>query len=339
MTSTAVTETATIAPPPPPPPSPSTAAPLRCLRCEYDLRGLSRDAHCPECGTPVEPSAQRDDAERAGHRAPLRLSATPWLRAVGIACWLTVAFAVVTFAESFVIVTNIGERRGMNYVSGGLALAQLGVMLIILWLFGTREPLASRRARAVGLFLRGMAVILTALPFALIPIMHRFATGGTRFYSRLAVGFAVIAGVLTWIIVRRLAAGARRDGRMMLARGASTFAWLAPIGWITHALLDPSMPIGQDAGWLVNAHPLVGYAESVVAMSRLLLVVPLRGDDDLLPLLLPWLVEAAISLVGVLLFAAMARLFLTAARQSPRPATEATPPAAHAGRTAASSRP
>jgi hypothetical protein len=128
---------------------------------------------------------------------------------------------------------------------------------------------------------------------------------------------------------------------MMLARTASVFAWLAPVIWIAHAALDPAMPMSQDAQWLLNAHPLIGYAESVVGMPRLLFT-PMRTD----PLLLPWLFEAAISFAGVLLFAAMARLFLAAARQSPRPAAgaaaaapDATPPAAPAGRSAASSRP
>jgi hypothetical protein len=328
-----VIETVTIAAPPAP--STITTA-LPCLRCEYDLRGLPRDAHCPECGTPVEPSAARNDAEQAGEPVSLSLSATSWLRATGVACWLTVAFAFLTFAEAFVIVSNIGERSGMNYLSGGLAMAQLAAMLIVLWLFGTREPLASRCVHAAGYFVRAVALVLTAAPFALLPVMMRYGVGRTRLYSHVAVGFAVIAGLLTWSIVRRLAAGARRDRRMMLARSASAFAWLAPIAWVVHAVLDPSMPIGQSAGWMVNAHPLIGYAESVVAMGRLLLFAPMRTD----PMLLPWLIEAANSLAGVVLFAAMARLFLAAARQSPRPAAaDATSPVAPAGRTAASSRP
>ena len=128
MTRAAVTEIATIAEPPSSSPTITTALP--CLRCEYDLRGLPRGARCPECGTPVEPSAARNDAEQVGERAPLRLSATSWLRSIGVACWLTVAFAILTFAEAFTIVADIGERTGMNYLT--VALAQLAVMLVIL---------------------------------------------------------------------------------------------------------------------------------------------------------------------------------------------------------------
>jgi len=309
-----VTETETIAAQPSFTPQPPRS--LRCLACEYDLRGQPRDGHCPECGLPVEPSATRDDAERAGGRAPLRLSGTSWLRAVGVACWVTVGFAVITCAEAYVIVTNFGERTGLNFVDVALSLAQLALMPIALWLFGTREPLESRRGGAMRLVVRGLAVASIVLPFALAPLIDRAGRGGgTNVYGRVSIGFAVLAAVSTWIIVRRLAAAARRERRMMLARSAGAFAWVAPIAWIVHAALNPSMPMDPHAEWLLNAHPLVGYAESIVSMGRLL-TTKMRTDLALLP----WLIEAAISLAGVVMFIAMARLFRAAARQSPRPA-------------------
>lgn len=34
-------------------PQQSVSASLACIKCEYDLRGVSADANCPECGTPI----------------------------------------------------------------------------------------------------------------------------------------------------------------------------------------------------------------------------------------------------------------------------------------------
>jgi hypothetical protein len=43
-------------------PSPSDADDeVRCLRCEYRLRGLGRDGNCPECGAPIEQSRRRHE--------------------------------------------------------------------------------------------------------------------------------------------------------------------------------------------------------------------------------------------------------------------------------------
>jgi ribosomal protein S27AE len=51
-----------------------------CRRCGYNLRGLSRDGRCPECGTPIGLSTHGDllrssgpelgDSDRSGAQRP-----------------------------------------------------------------------------------------------------------------------------------------------------------------------------------------------------------------------------------------------------------------------------
>jgi hypothetical protein len=165
-------------------------------------------------------------------------------------------------------------------------------------------------------------VTCIVLPFALMPLINRYGSG-PFFFSRVAVVFSVLAAIITWLVVRRLAAGARRAGRFGVARFASCFAWLAPALWIIHATVNPSMQYQPHAGWLLNARPIIGYFESVVAMPFSLMIPATQwvgGDNKLM--LWPWVIEALISLASVVLLVMMARLFFVAAAQSPRPAPD-----------------
>jgi hypothetical protein len=158
------------------------------------------------------------------------------------------------------------------------------------------------------------------LPFALMPLINRY---GARpfFFSRVSLLFGILAGIITWLVARRLAAGARRDGRMVLARFASCYAWLAPLLWIVHAIFNPSMPYEPHAEWLLNAHPIIGYIQSAVAMPFALRIPAKQWGGDYARLW-PWVIEAIISLASVVMLAIMARIFYIAAARSPRPALD-----------------
>ena len=303
---------------PPPPLSPPL---VRCLRCEYDLRGQPRDGHCPECGLPVEPSHQRAEIEDLKQRPPLRLSATAWLRNIAIACCVMLIVALLAGVDALRIARNMDrDDDGLQIAQIAIGFGSLALLLVACWLFGTREPLESRRAMAARYIIRLGGVTVIVLPFALMPLINTY---GARpfFFSRLAVLFSVLAAIITWLVVRRLAAGARRAGHIGLARFASCFAWLAPATWIIHAMLNPSMRYQPHAEWLLNARPIIGYFESVVAMPFALMIPATQwsgGENRLL--LWPWVAEALISLASLALLAMMARIFFIAAAQSPRPA-------------------
>jgi len=294
---------------------------VRCLSCEYDLRGQPRaTGHCPECGMAVEPSWQRHAADLP----PLRLSSTTWLRAMALGCCLIILAAILNSIEAVsVIRTNRGDD-GFKMLAVVTGLSELAAVSVGLWLLGAREPLApaTRRAgagggRAARFAVRIAAVILLVLPFAAIAISVRF-TRIERLDGNLAILSTALAWVTTWVAMRRFAAGARRAARRRLARWMTVFAWAAPMVWIAHAVTNRSIPYAERAEWLLHPHPLVGFIEAVVVLPGALIQAP-RWSGGMTPLL-PWIPEAVISLIGVVLLAAAARMFFVAAAQSPRPA-------------------
>ena len=132
----------------------STSLLVRCLNCEYDLRGLARGAHCPECGLPVAPSCERAEIEDAGQRPPLRLSATTWLRGIAIACCLMLAAALCGGIDALRVVRDMSREEGLDFVGVAVGIGQLAATLAALWMFGTREPLESRRGRTARYVIR-----------------------------------------------------------------------------------------------------------------------------------------------------------------------------------------
>jgi hypothetical protein len=98
------------------------------------------------------------------------------------------------------------------------------------------------------------------------------------------------------------------------------FAWLAPPLWVIHAMINPSMSYEPRAEWLLNARPIIGYFESVVTMPFALSIPQAQWVGDNKLMLWPWVLEALISLCGMVLLAMTARLFFVAAAQSPRTA-------------------
>jgi hypothetical protein len=296
---------------------------VRCLRCEYDLRGQPFDSHCPECGLPVAPSHQRAETEAVNQRPPLRLSSTIWLRNLAIACCVMLMVALLTALDALRIVRDLDREEGLQIAQIAIGIGHLALLSVACWLFGTREPLESRSSAWGRHVIRIGGVMVVALPFALMPLMNRYGAM-PFFFSRVSAGFSILGGVITWLVARRLAAGARRDGRMILARFASSFAWLAPPLWIVHAMINPSMPYEPRAEWLLNAHPIIGYMESVVAMPFALLTPGNQWTGSSLhPGRWPWVIEAMISLASLILLVLMARLFFIAAATSPRAAPNA----------------
>jgi hypothetical protein len=302
-------------------------APLvRCLRCEYDLRGQPRaGGQCPECGTEVEPSWQRHEAEAASGLPPLRLSSTGWLRAMGWACCAMIVAVLATAFEATRVFRSSAWDGSLNMVGMAAGFLQLGAVSVSLWLFGTREPLAprNRRGGAGGglvsrVAVRVAAVLLLALPFAAVALLNRFSFG-FRLYTDMSILSAVLAGLATWVAVRRLAAGVRRARHRGLARLATAFAWVAPVVWVAHSIFNPSMPYQQNSEWLLNAHPIVGFVESAILLPRAL-VLSRHWSDGARPLL-PWIPEALVSVIGMILLAVGARVFLGAAKRSPRAAS------------------
>jgi len=310
MTATAIAE----------PESEVPTALVRCLSCEYDLRGQPRaTGHCPECGMAVEPSWQRHDAALP----PLRLSSTGWLRAMAWGCCLMILSAILLGTEAVSVIRARPGDDGFRLLGIVTGLLELAAVAAGLWLLGASEPLAPATyrggaggGRASRFAVRIAAAVLLALPFAAVAASSRFAI--ERLDGKIAILTTALAWVTTWVAMRRFAAGVRRAARPRLALWMTIFAWVAPIVWIAHAVTNRSIPYAEHAEWLLHPHPLVGFVEAVVVLPGPLIQAP-RWSGGPTPLL-PWIPEAVISVIGVVLLAAAARVFFVAAAQSPRPA-------------------
>lgn len=88
-------------------------APLSCVRCDYDLRGLPIEGRCPECGVPVEVS-QRE-------RRRLADAAVPYVNTLYSGAWLVV------------IALMLGVLAVTEYFFGAA---------ILTWIFPTASPVA-----------------------------------------------------------------------------------------------------------------------------------------------------------------------------------------------------
>src|SRR3954470_1482520 len=82
---------------------PAAAPTLICLRCEYDLRGLSRDGQCPECGSAIEQSYRRMEELHARGIVPLALAPRRWLTMMWIGCLLTILSVIPDAVQAFLL--------------------------------------------------------------------------------------------------------------------------------------------------------------------------------------------------------------------------------------------
>lgn len=122
-----------------PPPADSDAD-VRCLRCEYRLRGLARDGNCPECGAAIELSWRRHEFLLAHGWAPLAMASPKWLRAMGSSAALFAGGgAGLVIAHGAMAMLPPGPAASS---SGAIAamLTSLAVLAVATWLAGRREP-------------------------------------------------------------------------------------------------------------------------------------------------------------------------------------------------------
>jgi hypothetical protein len=144
----------------------TVAQDVSCLRCGYNLRGLSSDSRCPECGSPVERSIQGDQ---------LRFADPNWLRTLrrGVAfmLWnLLIIFAINVFAG---VATTIVSAPVLVPIAGIVG-AALG--LAAMYLVTAPEP---REMFAGQTFkLRKAVRILAIIGFAGVTCQQGFGNVG-----------------------------------------------------------------------------------------------------------------------------------------------------------------
>jgi len=184
-----------------------------CHRCAYNLRGLSREGRCPECGAPVRVSLQGD---------LLRFADPEWLRRLSrgakVPDYVLTGF-LLSFATGELLVLLLAILHGR---SGWGLLAQIGLaalfvvacelLLYGVWLIATPNPAASAKevwgsprrvlrvatpVAGLGLVMAGgllawgsrspawLLVTLTISPFGIVSMIGAWAL--CRYMRQLAV--------------------------------------------------------------------------------------------------------------------------------------------------------
>lgn len=205
-----------------------------CVRCFYNLRGLSPDGACPECGNPIGPSLD-----------PTRLVfADPrWLRDVTRAIELlyralpALAIVLVLLAVAFWPYVWTGQGAGVVIFRALFSIAvTLGALAVVVGCLRmtAREPAASvAAAPVVGLWLARVGAVAggaTTVAMLLLPRFgvrlstERFSLVLLLIFVSMCIAAIGLLGRLRRLAVRLpdplLARGLRRDVVIIAVAGA-----------------------------------------------------------------------------------------------------------------------
>lgn len=252
---------------------------LPCVRCRYNLRGLSIVSCCPECATPVRATLLAVVDPRASELRPIH---APWLTSVGVVVWGTAAtgaalLAVVTHVYSLGLLPPVDW---LTIWSGGPA----GIWVLVL------TVLSGLGAAA---FIRPHAGIETAKVWS--------AVAGVA-------GYIPIAACVWWLNAR---GSLVEDSplRMQAPQGAAAAVWLLLCGLVAGVLmcLRPNARLLVARSLLmrsgrVDRQTMRGMASVSLVIAAGLLIGVLSGVWDVPVMDTAETVGAMVVLVGWLLF-------------------------------------
>jgi hypothetical protein len=298
---------------------------MRCLDCEYSLRGLPRDGRCPECGAPILRSWEWHEAAVTGGEPPLWMSSPAWLRRMGAGCALVLASAL-----GHMILTLIGAII-QQPVGGAMAAAAslfIGTSLALivgLWLLGSREP-------ATPSGLRDHTIVRAGAVVEVLRVVRSFVWNPRTFDGHwyIAIVTTLLAAAVTAMLWRRIARLTRRAAAAKPSRvAASWLAWLVPVVMVVQVVFFRLLPTGRNGAMLIAPQPVTGEATALV-----LVPVGLMRGGAIGPALIFWSFGMLAALTALLMLAMMALAFFRAAALSStsrreRAGEEAQPVAGH----------
>lgn len=128
---------------------------LRCLRCDYDLRGAPPGGACPECATPI---AATLDARTHGY-GPHTAAQARGAGLIALAWWATPLLAVIVAA-----MTLDHPQVEWLYTQLGLGVVPPLLWIVGVWCFTKRPPPGMNRAPLLRCATRwGVVVLLPVL--------------------------------------------------------------------------------------------------------------------------------------------------------------------------------
>jgi hypothetical protein len=205
-----------------PPQQISTDRGVACVRCGYDVRGLSEDGHCPECGHPVVESAH---VARLGRRdaLPLHYADRRWLACTAAGLALLSAGMVVPYAlwALAYFVLDVQDTRGLIALAD-VPVTAAGALLVVL-------PRERRTRAAAGLSLR-LTTLLSIAATSLFLIRLHLMSGPRRGSALSLVVASWATLVATVLLFRHLSILARRMRSRSYEVQAHVIVWLILIG-------------------------------------------------------------------------------------------------------------
>ncbi len=211
----------------------------RCVRCRYDLKGLSPDGLCPECGMSVERSLALDRLYLADPAWLARLARGQTLIAGGLCLLLSgmvlAVFSLVVRAghgstSTDPIVATMVLCSGM--ILSAAALLATGVLLTTAQdpsMRGFERMFSARVLARAGLVAHvafiGLAFAIDALPLS---FLTRVPVRTVLLLLAVASATISIVSLLKWIGSRAMLIPARKLGRRAYGAGAE-MAWALPL--------------------------------------------------------------------------------------------------------------
>jgi hypothetical protein len=292
---------------------------IRCFRCGYNVRGLSRDGLCPECGSAVGESIRR---HRLGVRGLLPMDAADprWVRKLAWSLTLILLSIVAVLLWEAIALSEVELPRWFQqaaYISPSFMLA-LGA-----WINASHEPTftAVFQDRWLRRSIRAAVIawIVTLL------FLSRTASVGDwdgMYFWRPAV--IIAAALLSWTFLWRQRNHARRLDYRPLRILLTWLAWIVPAATLT--LLHPhARSIEVEEAWLfmLISDPIFGDIRLPLLLARSL--VNFRRLDALTAF---FTVFALIVLTSVTTLAWLCLAYWRAARRSAdgAPSLSATSP-------------
>ena len=246
---------------------------VRCLHCEYSLRGLERDGNCPECGIPIEHSWRRHELEISQGWTPLGLVSTTFLRRMGWGCALLLAAAAM-MALGMLLSVMSRPPSGLGAVTLLLWLALTLALAAGLWLLGSPEPAALRPRRVMRYLIRGGAFLpLADALFSMLAV--RFLSPSLNWYSTKAILETVLIAIVTWAVHRRLVELFRRsDASRPWLRVANFLSWAWPPLMLVQVFFFGSLEVTSNSGWMVTPTLALGHVMALVLLPYTLITWP-----------------------------------------------------------------
>jgi hypothetical protein len=267
---------------------------LPCVRCRYDLYGLSVREVCPECGTPIRATLLAVVDPHANELRPLY---RPYLTAIGVVAWTVGALAgalLLWWVRLEALILELPAPRG-DWVAGAIpvcaGVSGLGAAALVRPHAGVPGRLVFRAGVGVLLYAPLVAVLWRLLlrhdPLHATP----FSFGEVDDSDR--VWFRLLASALIVMIVLCL----RSSARMLAARSLvmrtgrvdrqTMFALIATVGlWL----------IGDTIGLVALATP--GATESIFSMVSTIFIA---AGSGLFTLGLAWMVWDTLRLAPILI--------------------------------------